>query len=35
MVLMGTAVVRRGDAGPPPRPKLVVDLCDLVRRKSE
>jgi uncharacterized protein YbjQ (UPF0145 family) len=35
MVLMGTAVVRRGDAGPPPRPKLVVDLCDLVRRQSE
>jgi uncharacterized protein YbjQ (UPF0145 family) len=32
MVLMGTAVVRRGDAGTPPRPKLVVDLCDVVRR---
>jgi uncharacterized protein YbjQ (UPF0145 family) len=35
MVLMGTAVVRRGDAGPPPRPRLVVDLRDLVRRRSE
>jgi uncharacterized protein YbjQ (UPF0145 family) len=34
MVLMGTAVVRRGDAAPPPRPKLVVDLRDLVRRPS-
>ena len=34
MVLMGTAVVRRGDAGAPPRPKLVVDLRDLVRRGS-
>jgi uncharacterized protein YbjQ (UPF0145 family) len=35
MVLMGTAVVRRGNAGPPPRPKLVVDLRDLVRGQSE
>ncbi len=35
MVLMGTAVVRRGDAGAPPRPKLVVDLRDLVRRTSD
>jgi uncharacterized protein YbjQ (UPF0145 family) len=34
MVLMGTAVVRRGDAAPPPRPKLVVDLRDLVSSRS-
>jgi uncharacterized protein YbjQ (UPF0145 family) len=35
MVLMGTAVVRRADAKEPPRPKLVVDLRDLVRRTRE
>ena len=35
MVLMGTAVVRRADAKEPPRPKLVVDLRDLVRRSPE
>jgi uncharacterized protein YbjQ (UPF0145 family) len=35
LVLMGTAVVRRGDVGAPPRPKLVVDLADLVRRTPE
>jgi uncharacterized protein YbjQ (UPF0145 family) len=34
MVLMGTAVARRGDAGAPPRPKLVVDVRDLVRRET-
>ena len=26
MMVWGTAVIRRGDAAPPPRPKLVVDL---------
>jgi uncharacterized protein YbjQ (UPF0145 family) len=30
--LMGTAVVRHGQPGTPPRPKLVVDLADLPRR---
>jgi uncharacterized protein YbjQ (UPF0145 family) len=29
LVVMGTAVVRRGQAAPPPRPGLVVDLRDL------
>ncbi len=28
LVMMGTAVVRRHDAGEPPRPKLIVDLRD-------
>jgi uncharacterized protein YbjQ (UPF0145 family) len=28
LVLMGTAVVRRGDAQPPPRPPVTVDLRD-------
>ena len=33
LVVMGTAVVRRGEAGPPPRPGLVVDLRDLPRTR--
>ncbi len=32
MLVIGTAVVRRGDAGPAPRPQLVVDLRDLASR---
>jgi uncharacterized protein YbjQ (UPF0145 family) len=32
LVVMGTAVVRRGNAGPAPRPQLVVDLRDVARR---
>jgi uncharacterized protein YbjQ (UPF0145 family) len=32
LVVMGTAVVRRGDAGPAPRPRLVVDLRDVGSR---
>lgn len=35
MLLMGTAVVRRSNAGEPPRPQLVVDLLDRPRRSSE
>lgn len=33
LVVMGTAVVRRGEAAPPPRPNLVVDLRDLPRTR--
>ena len=33
LVVMGTAVVRRGEAGPPPRPGLVIDLRDLPRTR--
>ena len=33
LVVMGTAVVRRGQAEPPPRPDLVVDLRDLPRSR--
>lgn len=33
LVVMGTAVVRRGNADPPPRPGLVVDLRDLPRTR--
>ncbi|HSQ64356.1 MAG TPA: hypothetical protein VLM85_14110, partial [Polyangiaceae bacterium] len=33
LVVMGTAVVRRGQAVPPPRPDLVVDLRDLPRSR--
>jgi uncharacterized protein YbjQ (UPF0145 family) len=32
MMVIGTAVVRRGDAGAPPRPELVVDLRDVGKR---
>jgi uncharacterized protein YbjQ (UPF0145 family) len=32
MMVLGTAVVRRGDAGAPPRPELVVDLRDVGKR---
>ncbi len=32
MMVWGTAVIRRGDAAPPPRPLLVVDLRDLSSR---
>jgi uncharacterized protein YbjQ (UPF0145 family) len=32
VMLMGTAVVRRGDAAPPPRPRLVVDVADRPRK---
>jgi uncharacterized protein YbjQ (UPF0145 family) len=35
MLLMGTAVVRRADAGAPPRPQLVIDLFDRPRRAPE
>jgi len=33
LVVMGTAVVRRGDAATPPRPGLVVDLRDLPKTR--
>ena len=33
LVVMGTAVVRRGNADPPPRPNLVVDLRDLPKTR--
>ena len=33
LVVMGTAVVRRGEAAPPPRPGLVIDLRDLPRTR--
>ncbi len=33
LVMMGTAVVRRGQAAPPPRPGLVVDLRDLPKTR--
>jgi uncharacterized protein YbjQ (UPF0145 family) len=33
LVVMGTAVVRRGNAAPPPRPGLVVDLRDLPKTR--
>jgi uncharacterized protein YbjQ (UPF0145 family) len=33
LVVMGTAVVRRGNADPPPRPGLVVDVRDLPRTR--
>lgn len=32
VLLTGTAVVRRGDAAPPPRPRLVVDVADRPRK---
>lgn len=32
VMLMGTAVKRRGDAAPPPRPRLVVDVADRPRK---
>ncbi|HEY1955068.1 MAG TPA: heavy metal-binding domain-containing protein [Polyangiaceae bacterium] len=33
LVVMGTAVVRRGDAASPPRPGLVIDLRDLPKTR--